>query len=123
MTRAQGGGPGMAEGPVDADGRGPQRDRQPDDGGSLGLFHIECRLDRQFNYSMAQPRNPVPRPSQLLARITQTLDTMEYYENRRIIAGLTKEELTDQLPLTGRRKTCSIRVVLSYVPDYVPNDR
>eukprot|EP00959_Pyramimonas_sp_CCMP1952_P280178 5857390-Pyramimonas_sp.AAC.1 len=45
---------------------------------------------------------------------------MERFEDRRIVVGLTKEELTQQLPLTGRRKTRSIRVVFYYDPDYVP---
>eukprot|EP00959_Pyramimonas_sp_CCMP1952_P074205 1550703-Pyramimonas_sp.AAC.1 len=45
---------------------------------------------------------------------------MEYFEDRRIVAGLTEEELTQKLPLTRRRKTCSMRVVLYYEPDYVP---
>eukprot|EP00959_Pyramimonas_sp_CCMP1952_P190949 3993378-Pyramimonas_sp.AAC.1 len=44
---------------------------------------------------------------------------MEYFEDRRIVVGLTREELTQKLPLTGRRKTCSKRVVLYYDPDYV----
>eukprot|EP00959_Pyramimonas_sp_CCMP1952_P042258 883818-Pyramimonas_sp.AAC.1 len=48
---------------------------------------------------------------------------MEYFEDRRIDVGLTKEELTQKFPLTGRRKTCSIRVVLYDDPDYVPTAR
>eukprot|EP00959_Pyramimonas_sp_CCMP1952_P178769 3736736-Pyramimonas_sp.AAC.1 len=48
---------------------------------------------------------------------------MEYFEDRRIFVGLTKEELTQKLPLTSRRKTCSIRAVLYYDPDYVPITR
>eukprot|EP00959_Pyramimonas_sp_CCMP1952_P358000 7495745-Pyramimonas_sp.AAC.1 len=48
---------------------------------------------------------------------------MEYFEDRRVVVGLTKEELTQKLPLTGRRKTCSIRVVPYYDPDYVPVTR
>ena len=48
---------------------------------------------------------------------------MEYFEDRRIVVGLTKEELTQKLPLTGRRKTCSIRAILYYDPDYVPITR
>eukprot|EP00959_Pyramimonas_sp_CCMP1952_P378209 7922775-Pyramimonas_sp.AAC.1 len=39
---------------------------------------------------------------------------MEYYEDRRIVAGLGKDELIEKLPLKGRRKTCSIRVALHY---------
>eukprot|EP00959_Pyramimonas_sp_CCMP1952_P013629 287865-Pyramimonas_sp.AAC.1 len=48
---------------------------------------------------------------------------MEYFEDRRIVVGLTKEELTQKHSLTGRRKTCSIRIVLYYDPDYVPVTR
>eukprot|EP00959_Pyramimonas_sp_CCMP1952_P126474 2645241-Pyramimonas_sp.AAC.1 len=48
---------------------------------------------------------------------------MEYFEDRRIVAGLTKEELIHKLPLTGRRKTCRIRVVLYDDPAYVPITR
>eukprot|EP00959_Pyramimonas_sp_CCMP1952_P443153 9278110-Pyramimonas_sp.AAC.1 len=48
---------------------------------------------------------------------------MEYFEDRRTVAGLAKEELTQKLPLTGRRQTCSIRFVLYYDPDYVPITR
>eukprot|EP00959_Pyramimonas_sp_CCMP1952_P145228 3040734-Pyramimonas_sp.AAC.1 len=48
---------------------------------------------------------------------------MEYFEDRRVVGGLTKEELTQKLPLTGRRKTCSVRVVLYYDPDHVPVTR
>eukprot|EP00959_Pyramimonas_sp_CCMP1952_P271400 5673661-Pyramimonas_sp.AAC.1 len=45
---------------------------------------------------------------------------MEYFKDRRVAVGPTKEESRQKLPLTGRRKTCSIRVVLYYDPDYVP---
>eukprot|EP00959_Pyramimonas_sp_CCMP1952_P416114 8718272-Pyramimonas_sp.AAC.1 len=86
----------------------------------LGLAHAEYRLDRQSNSSVAQPRSRVPGPGQLLARTTQNLDTREYYEDERIVAGLSNEELTGKVPLKGRRKTCSIRVVLYYDPDYAP---
>eukprot|EP00959_Pyramimonas_sp_CCMP1952_P040716 851477-Pyramimonas_sp.AAC.1 len=48
---------------------------------------------------------------------------MEYFEDRRIVVGLTREELTQKLPLTGRRKTRSIRVVLYYDPEYAPITR
>eukprot|EP00959_Pyramimonas_sp_CCMP1952_P367212 7691152-Pyramimonas_sp.AAC.1 len=48
---------------------------------------------------------------------------MEYNEGRRVVAGLTAEELTQQLPLKGRRKTCSIRVVLYCDPHDVPVTR
>eukprot|EP00959_Pyramimonas_sp_CCMP1952_P418728 8771667-Pyramimonas_sp.AAC.1 len=40
---------------------------------------------------------------------------MESFEDRR-----AKDEITEKLPLRGRRKTCSIRVVLYYDPEYVP---
>ena len=72
------GGLAMAEGPVNADGQDPQRDRPPDPVGKLGLAHIEYRLDRQSNFSIAPPRSKVPRRCQLLARTTQNLDTMEF---------------------------------------------
>eukprot|EP00959_Pyramimonas_sp_CCMP1952_P094635 1979581-Pyramimonas_sp.AAC.1 len=111
--------------PVVIDGRDPHRDSRPDEDKyqKLGLAHIEYRLDRQSNFSAAKPREKVPRKGPLLARATQNLDTMEYFEDRRIVVGLTTEELAQQLPLTGRRKTCSIRVVLYYDPDYVPVTR
>eukprot|EP00959_Pyramimonas_sp_CCMP1952_P350259 7338364-Pyramimonas_sp.AAC.1 len=48
---------------------------------------------------------------------------MEYYEERRIAAGLGKDKLVGKLPLKGRRKTCSIRVALYYDPDYAPVTR
>eukprot|EP00959_Pyramimonas_sp_CCMP1952_P206594 4320298-Pyramimonas_sp.AAC.1 len=48
---------------------------------------------------------------------------MEYFEDRRIVAGLAIEELIQKLPLTGRRKTCSLRVVLYYDPDCAPITR
>eukprot|EP00959_Pyramimonas_sp_CCMP1952_P362771 7596936-Pyramimonas_sp.AAC.1 len=48
---------------------------------------------------------------------------MEYYEDRRIVAGLSQEELTGKLPPKGRRNICSIRAVLYYDPDYAPVTR
>eukprot|EP00959_Pyramimonas_sp_CCMP1952_P126009 2634907-Pyramimonas_sp.AAC.1 len=72
---------------------------------------------------MAQPRSRVPGPGQLLARTTQNLDILEYCEDRRIVAGLGKDELTGKLPLKGRRKPFSIRVVLYDDPDYAPVTR
>eukprot|EP00959_Pyramimonas_sp_CCMP1952_P379126 7941431-Pyramimonas_sp.AAC.1 len=48
---------------------------------------------------------------------------MEYYEDRRVVVGLGKAELTEKLPLKGRRETCSIRVVLYDDPDYAPVTR
>eukprot|EP00959_Pyramimonas_sp_CCMP1952_P120372 2517123-Pyramimonas_sp.AAC.1 len=59
--------------PVVPDGRAPRRDTRPDDGTrqKLGLAHAEYRLDRQSNFSVAQPRSRVPRPRQLLAQTTQ----------------------------------------------------
>eukprot|EP00959_Pyramimonas_sp_CCMP1952_P078781 1646873-Pyramimonas_sp.AAC.1 len=89
-------GPGglfVDDGPVVIDGRGPQRDFHPgeDKDKKLGLAHIEYRLDRQSNFSAAKPREKVPGKGRLLARATQNLGTMEYFEDRRIVAGLTKE--------------------------------
>eukprot|EP00959_Pyramimonas_sp_CCMP1952_P141539 2962321-Pyramimonas_sp.AAC.1 len=77
-------GPGglcVDDGPAVIDGRGPQRDSRPgeDKDKKLGLAHIECRLDRQTNFSAAKPREKVPGKSQLLARTTQHLDTMELF--------------------------------------------
>eukprot|EP00959_Pyramimonas_sp_CCMP1952_P013465 284072-Pyramimonas_sp.AAC.1 len=87
--------------PMVVDGRDPQRDSHPaDKNQKLGLARLEYRLDRQSNFSAAKPREKVPGKGQLLARTTQNLDTMEYFEDRRIVAGLTKEELTHKLPLT-----------------------
>ena len=40
----------MAEGPVEADGRGPQRDRRLDEDARLGLAQVEFRMDRQSNF-------------------------------------------------------------------------
>eukprot|EP00959_Pyramimonas_sp_CCMP1952_P216829 4534503-Pyramimonas_sp.AAC.1 len=107
------------------DGRGPQRDSRPDEDREqkLGLAQIEYRLDRQSNFSAAKPCERVPGKGQLLARATQHSDTMKYHEDRRIVVGLTKDELTQKLPLTARRKTCSIRVVLYDDPDCVPVPR
>eukprot|EP00959_Pyramimonas_sp_CCMP1952_P307159 6428957-Pyramimonas_sp.AAC.1 len=48
---------------------------------------------------------------------------MEYYEDARIVAGLSKQELTGRLPLKGRRTICSMRVLLHCNPDYVPATR
>eukprot|EP00959_Pyramimonas_sp_CCMP1952_P429543 8995857-Pyramimonas_sp.AAC.1 len=102
-------GPGglcVADEPMVVDGRDLQRDSHPaDKNQKLGLAQLEHRLDRQSNFSTAKPREKVPGKGQLLARTSQSLDTMEYFEDRRIVAGLTKDELTQKLPLTGRRKT------------------
>ena len=89
------------------DGRDPQRDRRPDEDGMLGLAHVEFRLGRQSKFPVAQPRANVPKSGQLLARTVQNVDTMEYSEKRRIVAGLSKEELTGKMPMKGRRQTCS----------------
>merc|ERR1712113_965929 len=119
------GGMPLGDAPVEFDGYDPQRDAHPDEDsdGHLGLASVEYRLDRQSNFSASKPRSRVPGPGQLLARTTQNLDTMEYFEDRRVVVGWTKDELTQKLPLTGRRKTCSVRVVLYYDPEYVPVTR
>ena len=62
------------------------------------------------------------KKEQILARTVQNVDTCEYYEVNRVVLGLTKEELTMPLPLKGRRKTCQLRTVFYYDPEYVkPN--
>eukprot|EP00959_Pyramimonas_sp_CCMP1952_P400323 8387816-Pyramimonas_sp.AAC.1 len=110
--------------PLVLDGGGPQRVSHPaDKNQKLGLAQLEYRLDRQSNFSAAKPREKVSGKGHLLARTTQNLDAMEYSEDRRIVAGLTKDELIQELPLTGRRKACSIRVVRYYDADYAPITR
>eukprot|EP00959_Pyramimonas_sp_CCMP1952_P106271 2222017-Pyramimonas_sp.AAC.1 len=85
--------------PMVVGGRDPQRDSHPEDKNQkLGLAQLEYRLDRQSNFSAAKPREKVPGKGHFLARTTHNLDTVEYFEDRRIVAGLTQEELTQKLP-------------------------
>eukprot|EP00959_Pyramimonas_sp_CCMP1952_P068943 1439142-Pyramimonas_sp.AAC.1 len=87
-------GPGglrVDDGPMAVDGRDPQRDSHPaDKDQKLGLAQLEYRLDRQSNFSAAKPREKAPGKGQLLARTIQNLHTMESFEDRRVVAGLTK---------------------------------
>ena len=107
MTRAPGG-PGIDGGPVLVGGQDSQRDPRPDEDVRLGLAELEYHLNRQLNLSMAKPREQWPRPGQLRARAAQDLDATEYFENKGIAVGLSKDELTEKWLLTGRRNTFSI---------------
>eukprot|EP00959_Pyramimonas_sp_CCMP1952_P160610 3358789-Pyramimonas_sp.AAC.1 len=62
------------------------------------------------------PLRYFPDPGQLLARATQDLDAMEYYECHRVVASLMKHELAEKFPLVGRRKICSAREPLQRKP-------
>ena len=120
-------GPGgiQLDAPLDVDGRDHQLEDQPDEDARLGLAMVEYCLHRQSCFSEAKPKCKVPHMGQLLARTTQNLSSpnLDYFEDRRCVVGLSRAELTEPLPLTGRRKTCSIRVVLFYDPDYEPITR
>eukprot|EP00959_Pyramimonas_sp_CCMP1952_P353566 7407689-Pyramimonas_sp.AAC.1 len=58
-------------------------------------------MDRQSNFSVAKPRERVPGKGQLLARTTQNLDTMAYFEDKRIVIGLAKEENDTKASIDG----------------------
>ena len=77
----------------------------------------EVILPRQSKFLAALARG-LPKPEQILARATQNLDTAGYLETHFVTLGKTTEELSMPLPLKGKTKTCHLRTVVCYDPEY-----
>ena len=53
-----------------------------------------------------------------MARTTQNLDTAEYLDTDFVTIGRSAEELRRPLPLKGKARTCHLRTVFYYDPEY-----
>ena len=84
----------------------------------------EVILARQSKFLAAPTRGGpgVPKLEQIMARTTQNLDTAEYLETNFVTVGKTAAELSQPLPLKGRARTCHLRTVFYYDPEYYKPD-
>ena len=85
------------------------------------LAEFEMSVTRQSRF-LAAPTRSGPKFEQTLARTTQNMHTLEYYEREAAVVGKSRGELSKPLPLKGKAKTAHLRVVYYYDPFYVQPD-
>eukprot|EP00959_Pyramimonas_sp_CCMP1952_P015710 332324-Pyramimonas_sp.AAC.2 len=99
--------------PVQVGGCNHRGSAPAESGRGLGLRSVECELERQTYFSCeCRGLGGVPEPGQLLASDSQNCDTLRYSEDEQFESDSPTDELSQKLPLTGQRRTCTLRVGL-----------
>ena len=76
------------------------------------------RVDKKATRFVFTKSRNSQKSQAVLALTVQNLDTLEYYEDKLVVLGLKIAELTKPLPLQAPHKTCQLRTVLYYDPDF-----